>query len=522
MKHPILKQAVFLILLAGLLTSCSKSFLELDPKGDFLESTYYKTPDQAFAALVSCYAPLTDAGGGIDNTYANSLGPLNSAADECWAGGGGPGDMAFWQAMSDYHQLDPQMGPQGEFWKVDYQGIYRCNVFLNKVEGANLDQASLKRYTAEAKFLRAHYYFDLERLFKNIVLTLEPMPIADNKNVTQTSADSVYAQIEKDLKEAITDLPPTVSDGEKGRVTQGAAIALLGKVYLYEKKWADAAAQLSIVNGSTPGGTTAKYGYKLMANFGDIFSPDHKFNTESIFELTYSGSGKIDWGNWFPGKGNVYVNMVGPRSYGGPTYFGGGWSFNPIIKEEDDALLYAMHPKGSDYYDPRYKYTIINIDSITKATGTQYGQGYKTTGYFIGKFAPLEKYKAASGVAELNFPNDYIEIRLADTYLMETEALVHTGGTGRAQKLLDAVRKRVGLPSVPVTLESIYNERRLELATEGHRWFDLVRTGRAASVLAFKGFEANKNELLPIPYAEFALNPNLKQNPGYTNGGLGN
>lgn len=515
MQYHIIKRAAALLLTVGAFTACSKSFLELDPKGEFQEDTYYKTPDQAFAGLVSCYAPLTDAGGGIDGTYANTLGPLNAASDECLAGGGGASDMNTWQAMSDYSKLTPQVGPQGQFWSMDYKGIYRCNVLLTKIEGAGLDEATLKRYKAETQFLRAHYYFDLVRLFKNIILSLEPIPIAQNRDVKQTSADSVYAQVEKDLLAAIPNLPATVDEAEKGRVTQGAAIALLGKVYLYEKKWDEAAEQFNKINGPTPGGAaTPVYGYQLMKNFADIFSPDHKFNSESIFELVYTGTGKTDWGNWFPGKGNVYVNMVGPRSYTGPTYFGGGWSFNPIIKE---TLVKDMHP-SKDVYDPRYRYTIANIDSLTKATGSSYIEGYLNTGYFIQKFAPLQKYKVASGVAELNFPNDYIEIRLADTYLMEAEALVHAGtGTTRAQKLLDAVRARVGLPSVPVTLTNIYHERHMELATEGHRWFDLVRTGRAATVLAFKGFEAGKNEILPIPFAEFEFNKNLKQNPLYVN-----
>lgn len=503
------------MLAAGVFTACSKSFLELDPKGEFQEDTYYKTPDQAFAGLVACYAPLTDAGGGIDGTYANTLGPLNAGSDECNAGGGGASDMNTWQAMSNYSKLSPQVGPQGQFWSMDYKGIYRCNILLSKIDGAGLDDGTLKRYKAETAFLRAHYYFDLVRLFKNVILTLEPIPITENRDAKQTSPDSVYAQVEKDLLAAIPDLPATVDAAEKGRVTQGAAIALLGKVYLYEKKWKDAAAQFEKVNGPTPGGAaTPEYGYKLLTNFGDIFSPDHKFNTESIFELVYTNTGKTDWGDWFPGKGNVYVNMVGPRSYTGPTYFGGGWSFNPIIK---NTLVKDMHP-SANVYDPRYPYTIANIDSLTKATSTSFIEGYDNTGYFIQKYAPLEKYKVASGVAELNFPNDYIEIRLADTYLMEAEALVQAGSnTARAQKLLDAVRKRVGLGSVPVTLNNIYHERHMELATEGHRWFDLVRTGRAASVLAFKGFKAGTNEILPIPYAEFEFNANLKQNPGYTN-----
>jgi hypothetical protein len=165
--------------------------------------------------------------------------------------------------------------------------------------------------------------------------------------------------------------------------------------------------------------------------------------------------------------------------------------------------------------DPRYAATIVNIDSLAKAGACKYTPGYENTGYFIRKFAPLAAFQSTVGNIELNWRNDEIEIRLADTYLLEAEALVRGGGNQtRAQQLLDAVRARVGLASVPATLDNIYNERRLELATEGHRWFDLVRTGQAATVLASKGFQTNKNEVLPIPLQELN-NTKLVQNPGY-------
>lgn len=490
---------------AVMLSSCSKKFLELQPSGQFLESNYYQTPDEAFAGLVAAYDPLVTETGGIDNTYSGPLGPLNAASDDCVAGGGGSSDMNTWQVWNNY-TLTPAVGPEGEYWGINFTGVNRCNTILAKLSGVPGLSADLsKRYTAEAKFLRAHYYFDLERLFKNVPLIVTVLSSAEVYKQVQAAPADVYAQIEKDLTEAIPDLPPTVTSDENGRVTQGAAIALLGKVYLYEQKWPDAATQLAIVNGPTPGGAaTPIYGYQLMANFGDIFSPAHKFNSESIFELSHTASQNYSWGNWGSFKSNVYTQMIGPRNYNGPTYWA-GWGFNPITTQLVDAM------KG----DPRYPYTIVNIDSICVATGSTYEHSYENTGYFIQKYAPLLQYKSTTGTAELNFPNDYIEIRLADTYLMEAEALVNAGtNAARAQSLLDAVRARVGLASVPATLDNIYNERRLELATEGHRWFDLVRTGRAASVLAFKGFTANKNELLPIPLKDMD-NTQMKQNPGY-------
>ncbi len=493
------------VVLMGIIgfVSCKKSFLELTPQGQSLESNYYSTPAQAFAGLVAAYDPLVTETGGIDNTYSDPLGPLNSASDDCYAGGGSSSDITQWQAWNT-NTMNAATGPQGGFWGVNFQGINRCNVILSKLPTVpGLDAATTTRYTAEAKFLRAHYYFDLERLFKNVPLITAPLSTADIYNQPQAKPADVYTQIEADLTAAITGLPATVSAAENGRATQGAAKALLGKVYLYEQKWALAAAQFADVNG-TPGGTST-YGYHLMANYGDIFSPDHKFNTESIFELVHTGTQSYTWSNWNQFKSNIYVQMVGPRSYTGPIYYGGGYGFNPITEK----LAAAM--KG----DPRYGYTIVNIDSLTKATGSSYLQSYQGTGYYIQKYAPLVKYKASGGTADLNWPNDYIEIRLADTYLMEAEALIQANSNaGRALALLTAVRARVGLPAVTATLANIYNERRLELATEGHRWFDLVRTGQAPAVLAFKGFKTGVNEILPIPLQELN-NTKLVQNPGY-------
>lgn len=199
--------------------------------------------------------------------------------------------------------------------------------------------------------------------------------------------------------------------------------------------------------------------------------------------------------------------MVGPRSYNGPTFesSAAGYGFCPLTLDLVNAL------KG----DPRYAATVINLDSLVAAKVCTYSPSYQNTGYFIRKYAPLAAFQSTQGNIELNWTTDEIEIRLADTYLLEAEALIRGGGNqARAQQLLDAVRARVGLASVPVSLSAIYNERRLELATEGHRFFDLVRTGQAATVLASKGFQANKNEVLPIPLADLE-NTKLVQNPGY-------
>ncbi|MDB5140345.1 MAG: RagB/SusD family nutrient uptake outer membrane protein [Mucilaginibacter sp.] len=504
MNSKYIKYTAFSLLgVMGIVASCKKS-LQLQPVGEFAATNYYANPAQALSAVVAAYDPLVTETGGIDNTYSDPLGALNSASDDCFAGGGSSSDVPSWQAINNY-TLNPALGPQDQFWAINFQGVNRADVLLQNLPHVpGLTGALLNRYTGEGLFLRAHYYFDLVRLFKNVPLILTPLGLTNVYTVTQAPADSVYAQIERDLKSAVTDLPASVVASENGRVTQGAAQALLGKVYLYEKKWTLAAAAFSTVNG-TPGATST-YGYKLQANFGAIFSPANKFNSESIFELVHSGTQSYTWSNWDQFKSNIYVQMVGPRSYTGPLYYSGGYGFNPVTPQ----LAAAM--KG----DPRYGYTVANIDSLTKATKSSYQQSYQGSGYYIQKYAPLMANKVTSGITDLNWPNDYIEIRLADTYLMEAEALVNAGSdVARAQSLLDAVRARVGLSSVPATLPNIYNERRLELATEGHRWFDLVRWGQAPSVLAFKGFKAGTNEILPIPLNETTGLSKIKQNPGY-------
>jgi len=507
----ILYSALAALMLAGI--SCSKSFLEVNPKGEVLEANYYQTPDQVFSAMVSVYnCTEAEAGYGI-NWYANKLGPLNSAADECWAGGGSSTDMMMYQVWNNYTMTSAN-APSSKFWDQDYAGIYRANLLIAKLANdiPGLASADKERYIAECKTLRAYFYFELVRLFKNIPLSTDPITTDQMYNIVQAAPADVYAQIEKDLNEAIPVLPSTVPSTENGRLTKGAAMALLGKAILYENntsRMAEAASWLNKVNTSGV--------YHLLPNYKDIFDPGNKFNAESIWEIYHSGTAQSWWG---PSdfRGNVYCTMIGPRSYSaindpvnGPpdadhTYYS-GWSFNPIIK----TFAAKIHN------DPRYKYTVADLDSLVALGQASYSgsAGYMNTGLFIQKYAPLLKWKCVTGQAELNWPNDVIEIRLADTYLMEAEALVRGGGSAsRAQSLLDAVRARVGLASVPATLDNIYNERMLELATEGHRWFDLVRTGKAATALAFKGFVAGKSEILPIPLEELN-NTKLVQNPGY-------
>ena len=485
------------------LASCKKEFIEVTPQGQFLTENYYSDETQAFGALVGAYDVMRKNSGGFENMITM----MNAGSDDQYAGGGNSSDGAGIQGFSNY-TLNANIIP-GSFWNDHYQGIFRANTLLQKLPNTAMDATLKERFVGEAKALRANYYFNLVRLFRNIPLLTEPLTSSNIYSVTQAAPADVYAQIEADLTDAIAALPPTIvvpDDG--GRFTKGSAQALLGKVLLYENKNAEAAAQFLEVNG-TPGGTS-QYGYHLLTNFSDLWVTSNKFNTESILEVTHSNQVFLgDWSLWGSGRdeSNTVNQMVGPRSYSRPSGstapdLPSGWSFNIFTQEFYDVIK----------TDPRFGATVFDMKALVAANQAAYIEGYQNTGYFVNKFLPRRSDVTPAGSTELNFQQDSYVIRLADTYLMEAEAL---GGTGsRAQALLDAVRARVGLASVPVSLAAIKAERRLELAAEGHRFFDLVRWGDAPAKLGPRGFTAGKNEIFPIPAAELA-GTLLVQNPNY-------
>ena len=498
MKHITTKYLSVILTSLLLFSACKKDFLELEPRGTELEGNFYQNQEQVFQGLVSVYDVMQ---WGNTGGYTMRMPLFTVASDDAHAGGSDASDQPSWVAWDNF-TLDPYRGPQSGLWNKNYTGIYRANLLLSKIENvANLDAAFKSRVIAEAKFLRAYFYFDLVRLFGKVPLIIGAIPTSELYSQPQATPEQVYAQIEQDLNDARTALPATLPTSELGRVTKGAATALLGKAILYqnqESRMAEAANLFKEVNNSGV--------YRLLANFGDIFRPDNKFHAESILEIPHSNNAA--WGDWGwinGGEGNVAPQFVGPADYSGPIY-SNGWGFAPITLSLVDAMK----------NDPRFEHTIIDGKAM-KAQGATYNERYQNTDYFIKKYAPMKQFRSPVGTAELNWPYNEIEIRLADTYLMEAEALLRSGGdAGRAKFLLDEVRKRVGLGAIPVSLDAIYNERRLELATEGHRFFDLVRTGKAPAVLGPLGFESGTNEVLPIPQQEIDVtNGVLKQNNGY-------
>ncbi|MDB5091698.1 MAG: RagB/SusD domain protein [Mucilaginibacter sp.] len=480
-----------------IVTACKKSFLSVTPKGTNLESQYYQNQTEAFNGLVAVYDVVGYQSGG-DLTKENAM---DAGSDDHVAGGGGAGDITDLQVFNNY-TLNETQGPSAALWQGSFQGIFRANVILSKLPGVPMDAGLKSRYADEATALRAYFYFDLVRLFKNIPLILKEVPADQVDNVLQVPPAAVYTQIETDLKAVINskNIPDKVditTDG--GRLTMGAVHALLGKVYLFDKKYTEAAVEFAEVNGTTPGQANTKYGYQLLANFADLWKVSNKFNAESILEVGHSSKSGGDWGCSACTEGNLLNIMVGPRGYSAktaaaPDYIS-GWSFIPFTKAFFDFI----------HYDPRNKATVANLDSL-KANGiADYSPGYDNTGFFVNKFAGhLADKTTGGGAPELNYPQNMYEIRLADTYLMEAEALIMANGDlTRAAALMTAIHTRAyndgKTHALAATMPVLKNERRAELAAEGHRWFDLVRWGDAPAVLGYKGFKAGRNEILPIP-----------------------
>jgi hypothetical protein len=495
---------LFLLIGLAVLDSCTEDFLDVDPKGTKLESIFYSNEIELFEALVATYDVLSWGG---TNGWTMELGLLNTASDECHAGGSNADDQPAWVAWDNF-TLSATQGPQSGLWTKNYTGIYRANLFLEKLEALQEVDATFKaRTSAEAKFLRAYYYFDLVNLFGNVPLITTTLGGDELYTQTQSTPQEVYAQIESDLSDAIAtfELPETISPDDFGRVSKGAAKALYGKVLLFQNDNAKMSQAASILEDVINSGV-----YILESNFGNIFSPDNEFGVESIFEIQHSGNHGGDWNNFAnETEGNYSIQFFGIRDYVGPTY-ASGWGFCPVSEE------YAAAMRN----DPRFEYTIIDGQAL-KDGGATYSESYQHTDFFIKKYAPIEEIKATNGVPELNWKNNIISIRLADVLLMAAEAIVRSGGNeSSAQDYVNQVRNRVGLPDVTVSgdnlLQAIYNERRFELGTEGHRFFDLVRTGQAAQVLGPKGYKEGINNYLPIHQDEINITEGaLIQNPGY-------
>lgn len=469
-------------------SSCKKDFLDLAPVSQQNSNNFYKTGEDMKNALSAVYSALQY--GGQYYSSMHIIGDLRSDNTEIT----NPNAGADMQAV-DVFTNNAVNSISSSTWNAHYLGIQSANIVIEKIEAVNMDANLKARYKAEAKFLRALMYFNLVRVFGDVPLVIA---IINNPQEGYTygreTTEKVYSQIIEDLMEAEQNLPYEFTGADIGRATKGASMALLGKVYLTQKNWPLAAQKLKeLIDAS---GQTK---YQLLSSYANLFGAANENNRESIFEVQFrKGS---------TGEGSPYTNQFAPIGSGAAVVSVG----NPLGQNIPTADMSNAYETG---------------DARKEASMREsYVLGSNTVNHnYVIKYAGVP-------AANLDSDNNWIVLRYADVLLMYAEALNEQGyvADGPAFNYLNQVRTRAGLASktsnnsdaalqVPDQAAfrlAIEQERRVELAFEGHRWFDLVRTDRALAVLASSGMQSH-HVLFPIPQSQIDINPTLiTQNQGY-------
>ena len=484
-----LKYNLIAIALLGFSFSSCSDFLEQNPQTDLSENDFYKTADDILSAVNGAYSSLQE-GDIYGNWYVFGEIPSDNTRNQL------SGSVTT-QNEFDQFYIDTQNSMIASFWKAAYKVINRTNTVLGRIDGIEINAELANRYKLECKFIRALMYFNLVRVYGDVPLVLKEISISESYDILREPKENVYNQIIADLKEA-QGLPVSYSTAEDGRATQGAAKALLADVYMTLHKYAEAETILAeIINSgryslleNTPGSLNID-GYK------NVFSPVNHNSKEGIFEIQFLKGGY--------GEGSNYAINFTPENSGTNVVAVGGTGGNNIPEmdiynayEEGDlrrdfsmSLGYYDNRKNNEWVESRYVCKFMDV--------------------------PYQNNDAS---------NNYPVIRYADVILMYAEALNQNGKTAEACKYLNMTRRRgFGYQTTetsPVDLQTtdkaqfalmVEQERRVELAFENHRWFDLIRTGRAVEVMKSKGFSLNETNLIcPIPQKQIDVNPKLTQN----------
>ena len=478
------------------------------------------TQENIMTGLVAVYDVL-----GYQSTPGVSWAPFivmaDILSDDSYAGGADANDGQDEDQLNTYN-IPPTNQIVHSIWIKNYIGIYRANLLMEKIgECQDCEEEFNKRVVAECKFLRAYFHFEQVRFFENIPLMTQTIKGPSEYEQTQNSPEEVYNQIAADLVDAINVLPEVVSAFDAGRASKWSAEALLARVYLfyngvYNKDLVageitiDRAKALEYLED-----LIATSGHDLFEKYETNFKLAGEYGKESVFEISYGDTPPWwDWEYVRGGEGNLSAQMQGPRVTGSDNW-DRGWSFGTVSQKLVDDL------QG----DPRLYHTVLFEDSLDG----NLVKGYQHTGYFSNKYSSDAEHWSADGQFELNRTCNHRVIRYSDVLLMAAEL-----GSPSAQEYLDRVRDRVGLPSVPATMENILHERRLELSLEGIRYFDLIRQGMSVAseeltVIGVSGpqyvgdqiifdhtFNSATRGFLPIPQTEIDLSAGtFIQNVGY-------
>lgn len=464
-----MKKILVLASLATLLmTSCGDSFFDLEPASSVTIDKVYKTASDYNVAVIGCYAKLQSQ----VNFYTECC---EYRSDNLSLGAPTAGTQDRYDI--DHFTEKPSNGILSSYWANFNNNVYRCNLLLDQIDGANFAENLKKQYKGEAMFIRALNYFNMYRIWGGVPATKHVVSAAEALKVARYSDEQMFDLIAGDLKEIVDNnyLPETYSSADMGRATSGAAKALLGKVYLTFHKWTEAKDILSQLIGK----------YQLVSPIAQVFDVDNKNNNEIIFAVHFNKE--------IEGEGHSYwYNLT-----------------NASDDTNQTSSLLNTFPTGDDRKDLiTYVQVEKNVRLMNKFYDTK-SPTFKTVG------------------------NDQILLRYADVLLMYAEALneiQYDASEGSlALKYLNAVRQRAGISNLTVKQlptqekfrKGILVERQREFPYEGQRWFDLVRMGFAKSVMAENGVEIKDYQLLfPIPQQEIEKVGNksiLWQNPGYDN-----
>lgn len=489
MKHIKTLFAAGLIVLFSA-SSCKKGFLELAPIAQQNGTNFYKTAEDMKNALAAAYGGLQY--GGLYYSSMHIIGDLRSDNTEITNVNAG----ADQDAVDKFQNLATN-SISSTTWSGHYQAIQSTNIVIEKIKTVSMDENLKARYSGEAKFLRALMYFNLVRIFGDVPLVTEVITNPEEGyKYKREAANLVYDQIIADLKDAELSLNYEYTGADIGRATKGAAMSLLGKVYLTQKRWDLASQKLKEVIDQV---NLNKY--QFLPAYASVFGIVNENNRESIFEVQFKkGSG---------GEGSPFTNQFAPIGSG-------------------TAVVSIGNPLGQNI-------PTVDMNNAYEANDLRKAISMRNS-YVLGANTVMHNYVlkyAGVPAASLDSDNNWIVLRYADVLLMYAEALNEIGYVpdGPAFGYLNQIRGRAGLSNktsnnTVLALRvvdqaafrlAIEQERRVELAFEGHRWFDLVRTGRALAVLGPLGMQAH-HILFPVPQSQIDINPGvIIQNPLYTN-----
>ncbi|WP_118195573.1 RagB/SusD family nutrient uptake outer membrane protein [Albibacterium indicum] len=495
------------IICVSIVSSCGDEFLTLTPKDQLTDLNFFQTESDAQQALTGVYGQLQP-----NQTYGVSI----DAADIEWAMSGDLYEMDGSAARIEIHTLAlPASNTKiRDMYQQTYTGVSRANFTISRVsQMEELDADVKEKILAQAKFLRAIYYYRLVNYFGGVPLVLEELDASSEMEIPRATAEEVWAQIETDLTEAIAVLPETWEGDDFGRATKGAAQGFLAKAYLWQEKWAD------VVRVSEEIINSGHYG--LVENFRDIFKEENEANEEIVFATQFRG------GN--DGEGSNIVYRTAPR--GAPSEFTGSGAWSNFVPQGHWVNAFEKDGSGK-IKDERYWDVIIgpgepHQDMPDFVMPTSVPDGWSKTGYITTKYWQ----KATIGMSGVNAP----VLRYAEILLNYAEALNEVGRSAEAMAQVNLIRQRAELDAKSTALgkdavlDAIFYERRMEFIWESAgafsdlnrrgRFIDFIRENRpnfAQLNVDSKPWLQTQPILLPIPREAWERNKALEQNPGYT------